>query len=244
MAAPLPLASPHPPIGCGCGVGRLSRQYRLLSGNTNKCLQVRVGRALKVTSIRTLNRNIPSDIPKYAFCSWHQACQKNTTEASRVSQVLSVIRTYRSPARFNRGRFLIWTSWQRPATHSGGPSSPSFCQVCLRASRRPLRSSAMTINAAHRPSARSERPCGSGSRLASTTSPDGLGLSGDPGQHTAIITKEFWDGLHQMLQRSPRERRAENRSTSEALLKGLIFSNSGSAMTPTYTRKGDRLYHY
>jgi hypothetical protein len=28
------------------------------------------------------------------------------------------------------------------------------------------------------------------------------------------------------------------------LLKGLIFSNSGSAMTPTYTRKGDRLYHY
>ena len=65
-----------------------------------------------------------------------------------------------------------------------------------------------------------------------------------PGEHTAIISKELWDGLHTMLQRSPRERRAENRSTSEALLKGLIFSNSGSAMTPTYTRKGDRLYHY
>ena len=65
-----------------------------------------------------------------------------------------------------------------------------------------------------------------------------------PGEHTAIISKELWDRLHSILQRSPRERRAENRSTSEALLKGLIFSNSGAAMTPTYTRKGDRLYHY
>jgi DNA invertase Pin-like site-specific DNA recombinase len=65
-----------------------------------------------------------------------------------------------------------------------------------------------------------------------------------PGEHTAIISNELWDSLHSILQRSPRERRAENRSTSEALLKGLIFSNSGAAMTPTYTRKGDRLYHY
>ena len=65
-----------------------------------------------------------------------------------------------------------------------------------------------------------------------------------PGEHQAIVSKELWDRLHAILQRSPRERRAENRSTSEALLKGLIFSNSGAAMTPTYTRKGDRLYHY
>jgi len=65
-----------------------------------------------------------------------------------------------------------------------------------------------------------------------------------PGEHAAIISKDLWDGLHTMLKRSPRERRAENRSTSEALLKGLIFSNSGAAMTPTHTRKGDRLYHY
>ena len=65
-----------------------------------------------------------------------------------------------------------------------------------------------------------------------------------PGEHQAIVSKELWDRLHTILQRSPRERRAENRSTSEALLKGLIFSNSGAAMTPTYTRKGDRLYHY
>lgn len=65
-----------------------------------------------------------------------------------------------------------------------------------------------------------------------------------PGEHQAIVSKELWDRLHTILQRNPRERRAENRSTSEALLKGLIFSNSGAAMTPTYTRKGDRLYHY
>ena len=68
--------------------------------------------------------------------------------------------------------------------------------------------------------------------------------TGYPGEHTAIISKELWDRLHTILQRSPRERRAENRSRSEALLKGLIFSSSGTAMTPTYTRKGDRLYHY
>ena len=65
-----------------------------------------------------------------------------------------------------------------------------------------------------------------------------------PGEHQPIISKELWHGVHAILLRSPRERRAENRSTSEALLKGLIFSQSGSAMTPTYTRKGTRLYHY
>jgi hypothetical protein len=28
------------------------------------------------------------------------------------------------------------------------------------------------------------------------------------------------------------------------LLRGIIFNENGAAMTPTYTRKGDRLYHY
>ena len=65
-----------------------------------------------------------------------------------------------------------------------------------------------------------------------------------PGEHTAIISKELWDGLHTMLRRSPRERQAENRSTSQSPLKGLIFSNLGSVMMPTYTGKGDRLYHF
>lgn len=43
------------------------------------------------------------------------------------------------------------------------------------------------------------------------------------------------------LKQSPRDRRAKNRNSSEALLKGLIFTDMGTAMTPTYTRKGERL---
>jgi site-specific DNA recombinase len=65
-----------------------------------------------------------------------------------------------------------------------------------------------------------------------------------PGEHEAIISKELWESVHAILRESPRERRARNRNRSEALLKGLIFTASGTAMTPTFTRKGDRLYHY
>lgn len=65
-----------------------------------------------------------------------------------------------------------------------------------------------------------------------------------PGEHEAIIRKELWDSVHAILQESPRERRARNRNSSEALLKGLIFTSTGAAMTPTFTRKGERLYHY
>ena len=65
-----------------------------------------------------------------------------------------------------------------------------------------------------------------------------------PGEHQAIISRELWAQLHEMLQVSPRERGSRTANRPEALLKGLIFSTTGVAMTPTYTRKGDRLYHY
>jgi site-specific DNA recombinase len=65
-----------------------------------------------------------------------------------------------------------------------------------------------------------------------------------PGEHDAIIAQELWDRVHAILKESPRERRAKNRNNSEALLKGIIFTDTGAAMTPTYTRKGERLYHY
>ena len=65
-----------------------------------------------------------------------------------------------------------------------------------------------------------------------------------PGEHEAIITKELWDGVHAILKESPRARGAKNRVGSDALLKGIIFTDTGTAMTPTYTRKGERLYHY
>jgi hypothetical protein len=65
-----------------------------------------------------------------------------------------------------------------------------------------------------------------------------------PGEHDAIISQDLWERVHAILRQSPRDRRAKNRNSSEALLKGLIFTDTGTAMTPTYTRKGERLYHY
>lgn len=65
-----------------------------------------------------------------------------------------------------------------------------------------------------------------------------------PGEHAAIIARELWDHVHGILKESPRDRRAKNRNTSDAMLKGLIFTATGCAMTPSFTRKGDRLYHY
>jgi hypothetical protein len=65
-----------------------------------------------------------------------------------------------------------------------------------------------------------------------------------PGEHTAIITQDLWDGVQAILKDSPRERGAKNRIGADALLKGIIFAANGSAMTPTFTRKGERLYHY
>ena len=65
-----------------------------------------------------------------------------------------------------------------------------------------------------------------------------------PGEHEAIITQDLWDSVHAILKESPRARGAKNRVGTDALLKGIIFAANGTAMTPTFTRKGERLYHY
>jgi site-specific DNA recombinase len=64
------------------------------------------------------------------------------------------------------------------------------------------------------------------------------------GEHEAIITQDLWDAVHAILKESPRVRGAKNRVGTDALLKGLIFAANGPAMTPTFTRKGERLYRY
>ena len=46
------------------------------------------------------------------------------------------------------------------------------------------------------------------------------------------------------MQESPRKRANNSRSRTPALLKGLIFSDTGAAMTPTSTKKGAKLYRY
>jgi DNA invertase Pin-like site-specific DNA recombinase len=65
-----------------------------------------------------------------------------------------------------------------------------------------------------------------------------------PGEHDAIIDDNLWDRAHAILQESPRKRANNSRSRTPALLKGLIFSDTGTAMTPTSTKKGAKLYRY
>jgi hypothetical protein len=51
-------------------------------------------------------------------------------------------------------------------------------------------------------------------------------------------------GLYDAFYRRARERANQNRAQTPALLKGLIFGADGRALSPTYTRKGGRLYRY
>ena len=65
-----------------------------------------------------------------------------------------------------------------------------------------------------------------------------------PGEHQGIIGQPLWDQVHAILQESPRQRAANTRTQTPALLKGLIFTDRGIAMTPTFTCKGSRHYRY
>ena len=65
-----------------------------------------------------------------------------------------------------------------------------------------------------------------------------------PGEHAAIISQDLWDKVHAILAENGRTRSARTRAQTPALLKGLIFGPTGAAMSPTHTRKGNRLYRY
>ena len=65
-----------------------------------------------------------------------------------------------------------------------------------------------------------------------------------PGEHAAIIDADLWDRAHSIWKVSPRKRANNSRAQTPALLKGLIFSDTGAAMTPTSTKKGVKLYRY
>lgn len=65
-----------------------------------------------------------------------------------------------------------------------------------------------------------------------------------PGEHKPIVTRELWDRVRAILQVSPRMRAGSTRASTPSLLKGLLFGPTGCAMSPTHTRKGDKLYRY
>jgi DNA invertase Pin-like site-specific DNA recombinase len=65
-----------------------------------------------------------------------------------------------------------------------------------------------------------------------------------PGEHEAIISADLWQRTHAIMGESPRMRANQTRLSGPSLLRGLVFSPNGDAMSPSHTRKGDRLYRY
>jgi DNA invertase Pin-like site-specific DNA recombinase len=65
-----------------------------------------------------------------------------------------------------------------------------------------------------------------------------------PGEHQAIIDRKLWDKVRSTLQESPRTRAGRVRAQTPALLKGLLYGPTGRAMSPTHTKRGNKLYRY
>jgi site-specific DNA recombinase len=65
-----------------------------------------------------------------------------------------------------------------------------------------------------------------------------------PGEHSAIIDRALWQRVQDILKESPRKRATRSRARTPSLLKGLIFGPSGTAMTPSHTRRNGKLYRY
>src|SRR6185437_12369631 len=59
------------------------------------------------------------------------------------------------------------------------------------------------------------------------------------GEHEAIVARELYDEVQKLLSLSAGRQRGQPSHAQEALLTGLIFDETGHAMTPTYSRKAD-----
>jgi hypothetical protein len=62
--------------------------------------------------------------------------------------------------------------------------------------------------------------------------------------HEPIVDAELWEAAHAVLAGNRNQRAGRTRSTEPALLRGLIFTETGAAMTPHHTKKGNRRYCY
>ena len=66
-----------------------------------------------------------------------------------------------------------------------------------------------------------------------------------PGEHTAIVATQLWQEVQALLRQHGPGYRAEPRTSSWALLKGLLYCRAcGCAMTPAFTSKGATRYRY
>jgi hypothetical protein len=58
-----------------------------------------------------------------------------------------------------------------------------------------------------------------------------------PGEHQAIIDQDTFEKVREILATNGHVRGAVTRSATPVLLRGLIFTDTGRAMTPAYTKK-------
>lgn len=66
-----------------------------------------------------------------------------------------------------------------------------------------------------------------------------------PGEHEAIIDRPTWDRVHELMAERVVDRPTRARAETQALLKGILFTADGGAMSPSHTRKKDgRTYRY
>ncbi len=66
-----------------------------------------------------------------------------------------------------------------------------------------------------------------------------------PGQHQAIIDREIWDQVHDILTTSPRASGRKTVAKEFALLKGIVHCGGcGSPMTPVHTLRNGKRYRY
>jgi site-specific DNA recombinase len=64
------------------------------------------------------------------------------------------------------------------------------------------------------------------------------------GEHVAIIDQHAWDKARAIMVEPAHRRGAATRAQVPALLKGLIFGPNGRPMSPSHTRRRDRIYRY
>jgi site-specific DNA recombinase len=64
------------------------------------------------------------------------------------------------------------------------------------------------------------------------------------GQHEAILDRELWGQVQQLLDENRQGTRTRPRGSSGSILTGLVFGESGARYIPTSAHKSGRRYHY
>jgi DNA invertase Pin-like site-specific DNA recombinase len=65
-----------------------------------------------------------------------------------------------------------------------------------------------------------------------------------PGDHEAIIEREQWDKVQQMLTENRQGKRRKARATKISLLTGVVFDQNDNRLTPTHANKAGKRYRY